>query len=92
MPTGQPTWQAVADRLCTLGEMPVVRMIDGLPAFPNESPPDDWRELRITLSGGMITLKREAHSWTLVTWGTADAALSAAEERLAQAIQLVPEC
>jgi hypothetical protein len=92
LPSSQPTWQAVVDRLNTLGETPVVRMIDGLPAFPDETPPDDWRELRVTLSGGMITVKRDATSWTLVTWGTADAALSAAEARLAQVIQPAPEC
>jgi len=87
LPNGEPTWEVVATRLISLGETPLLRMIDGLPAFPDETPPDDWRELRITLSGGMITLKRDAQAWTLVTWGTADEALTIAEERLAHAIQ-----
>ena len=88
LPSGEPTWEAVAKRLVSMGETPLLRMIDGQPAFPDETPPDDWRELRVTLSGGMITLKRTHQAWTLVTWGTADEALTAAEAHLAEAIRL----
>ena len=87
---GEPTWDTVASRLKALGETPQLRMIDGLPAFPDETPPDDWRELRVTLSGGMVTIKRDVQAWTLVTWGTADPALEEAQERLIQAIQPDP--
>ena len=84
---GEPTWDAVIIRLQSLGETPQLRMIDGLPAFPNETPPTDWRELRITLAGGMVTIRREPQAWTLVTWGTADPALELSQQRLAEAVQ-----
>ena len=86
----EPTWDTVASRLKCLGEIPQLRMIDGLPAFPDETPPVDWRELRVTLSGGMVTIKRDVQAWTLVTWGTADPRLEEAQERLAQAVQSAP--
>ena len=38
-PAGEPTWPAVAAKLAEAGERPPVRMIDGLPAFPDE---EDW--------------------------------------------------
>jgi hypothetical protein len=82
----EPTWDTVAARLRVLGETPVVRMIDGLPAFPDETPPDDWRELRVTLAGGMVTIRREPTAWTLVTWGTTDPSLDTAVDQLASAI------
>jgi hypothetical protein len=90
LPNGEPSWDAVVQGLLSLGETPQLRMIDGLPAFPDETPPDDWRELRVTLSGGMVTIKRDVQAWTLVTWGTADAVLEEAQERLAQSIRSVP--
>jgi hypothetical protein len=51
-------------------------MIDGLPAFPDEQPESDVRELRIALSGGMMTIHRQPHAVRIVTWGTGDEALN----------------
>jgi hypothetical protein len=79
-------WPLLAARLNALGEAPVLRMIDGLPAFPDEFPPDDWRELRIGLAGGMVTLRRTSDGYSCVTWGTADPALQASTDRLVRAI------
>ena len=71
----QPEWAKVSEYLETLGEKAIVRMIDGLPAFPDELPEPGWNELRISLSGGMVTLKQEGESISCVVWGNADPAL-----------------
>ena len=67
-----PDWAAVSARLDELGERPLLRMIDDLPAFPDEVPPADWRELRVGLSGGMVTLRRDGPLVRCIVWGTAD--------------------
>jgi hypothetical protein len=44
-------------------------MIDGELAFPDEEPPEDWRELRIgTPEGMMVTIRRERDRVVLVVW------------------------
>jgi hypothetical protein len=53
-------------------------MIDGLPAFPDESPANDWKEVRVGTAAGMVTIRRTPTSLTCVIWGNADAALNAA--------------
>lgn len=87
-PAGSPpAWAAVADKLRAFGEAPVLRMIDGLPAFPDETPADDWRELRVGLAAGMVTLRRTSPtSIACVTWGTDDPALAAALDHCCRAI------
>jgi hypothetical protein len=52
-----------------------IRMIDGELAFPDEAPPETWRELRVSAAQGMVTLRRETNGIALVAWGNADAAL-----------------
>jgi hypothetical protein len=52
-----------------------MRMIDGQLAFPDEEPPEGWRELRLAGPGGMVTLRRETDRLNLVIWGNAEAAL-----------------
>lgn len=87
-----PTWPQIAAKLGQLGETPVLRMIDGLPAFPDEIPEESWQELRIGLSGGMVTVRRSGPgSLTCVTWGTADPALNASWERCCQAVSTATE-
>jgi hypothetical protein len=75
--TGKPTppWPAVSDLLARHGFPVQSRMIDGQLAFPDEVPPDDWKELRVGTPQGMVTLRRGADSIVFVTWGNADAAL-----------------
>jgi hypothetical protein len=70
-----PAWPVVRDRLVALGYPVQVRMIDGELAFPDEEPPETWRELRIGVPDGMITLRRSAESVTFVTWGNAEGGL-----------------
>jgi len=71
----EPEWAEIRDCLTALGEHAIVRMIDGLPAFPEEIPEPGWRELRLGLNGGMVSLRREADQILCVAWGNADAAL-----------------
>jgi hypothetical protein len=66
-----PTWSAVAGRLAVRGFAVQVRMIDGLPAFPGEEPPDDWCELRAGTPAGMVTLRRTPAGVGVVVWGNA---------------------
>lgn len=81
-----PDWPAVADRLAEVGETPVLRMIDGMPAFPDEVPEPDWQELRVGLSGGMVTLRRTPDGFSCVTWGTAEPNLTVSWDRLCWAV------
>jgi len=82
----EPAWPAVTAALRALGERPILRMIDGLPAFPDEEPADGWRELRVSVSGGMVTLRRGAGEWACVVWGNADDALVRGWDACCQAV------
>ena len=53
-----PAWAAIREQLARVGESGVLRMIDGLPAFPDEEPPPEWRELRVGTEAGMVTIRR----------------------------------
>src|SRR5947209_9690263 len=71
-----PSWSALVQALAAQGVPLEMRMIDGQLAFPDEAPPDDWRELRLGTPGGMVTLRRDGpRAVLLVTWGNADEAL-----------------
>jgi hypothetical protein len=75
---GIPSWDAIRDQLLRVGVAAPLRMIDGMPAFPDETPEPTWRELRVGTPAGMVTLRRGADSLSCVVWGNADAALTAA--------------
>ena len=81
------TWERISSSLREAGEVPVVRMIDGLPAFPDETPAENWKELRLGLSGGMVTLRRTASEISCICWGTDDAELKQSFERVISACQ-----
>ena len=74
-PERLPAWSRVAQLLGEHGVPVQMRMINGELAFPDEAPPDDWRELRVAAAPGMVTLRRDPDGVTLVTWGNADAPL-----------------
>lgn len=61
-------------------------MIDGLPAFPDEDLPPAWKEIRIGLSAGMVTLRVIPDGLTSVVWGNADAGLRSAWDKLCWAV------
>ncbi len=76
-PDGEtPSWEAVRMQLSRVGESGQLRMIDGLPAFPDEDPPENWKELRLGASGGMVTLRRGSGMFVCVIWGNGDRALT----------------
>jgi hypothetical protein len=70
-----PAWPAVRGLLARGGFPVELRMIDGELAFPDEEPPEAWRELRLGTPQGMVTVRRDAGRVVCVTWGNADAAL-----------------
>jgi hypothetical protein len=72
-----PSWAAIQGELARVDVAVELRIIDGLPAFPDETPDDGWKELRIGTSAGMITLRRREGAITCVVWGNADETLSA---------------
>jgi hypothetical protein len=84
-PGSEPSWLAIRDRIAAAGGIVQMRMIDGLPAFPNEEPEANWRELRITLGGGMLTICRELGRLRVVVWGNADDGLKRDQDLLANA-------
>jgi hypothetical protein len=81
-----PAWADVAGLLARHGFPVQMRMIDGELAFPDEAPPEAWRELRLGTPAGMVTVRREPDRVALVTWGNADAALLQARSVLAWAL------
>jgi hypothetical protein len=81
-----PPWGAVRDLLGRHGYPVQLRMIDGQLAFPDEAPPEGWRELRVGTPGGMVTVRREPGQMVLVVWGNADAGLRQAWNALAWAL------
>jgi hypothetical protein len=78
-----PSWPAARDLLASRGFPVQVRMIDGELAFPDEEPPENWRELRLGTPDGMIvTVRRQGDCVVLVVWGNADAGLVRAWDAL----------
>lgn len=70
-----PDWKLIVAKFKELEIVPVLRMIDGQLAFPDEQPEANWSELRLGLPGGMVTLRREGASVRCLVWGNADAAM-----------------
>jgi hypothetical protein len=81
-----PGWPEIAAKLVTSGESPILRMIDGLPALPDEVPDLTWKELRVGLTGGMVTLRRDADTIRCVIWSNDDPALRAALDTSVRAV------
>ncbi|MFO0967992.1 MAG: hypothetical protein U0793_20735 [Gemmataceae bacterium] len=81
-----PSWEAWTKLAEERGCPVQMRMIDGELAFPDEAPPETWRELRVGLTGGMVTLQREPDGVRLVTWGNAGADLLRGWNTLAWAL------
>lgn len=83
-PDAGPSWAAVRDRLSAAGCAVQMRMVDNLPAFPDEEPDEKWRELRVSLGGGMLTVRRDPGRMRVIVWGNADEALRRDQEALAK--------
>jgi hypothetical protein len=85
-PEKTPAWTDLQAFLAAKNLPVQMRMIDGELAFPEEAPPDDWRELRVSMAAGMITMRRESDGIALIIWGNADANLRQAWNTLTWAI------
>jgi hypothetical protein len=70
-----PAWDTIFNALTHHGVTTQLRMIDGVPALPDETPPNDCHELRITCGVGMLTLRRKNANYTCTVWGNADTEL-----------------
>jgi hypothetical protein len=81
-----PQWPAIRERLAAAGHVVQMRLIDNLPAFPDEEPPPDWKELRVTLGHGMITLRRGPGAIHVIVWGNAEEATQGDQEAIVQAL------
>jgi len=81
-----PSWSETKLRLADAGRTVEMRMIDNMPAFPDEEPPAEWKELRVTLGAGIVTIRREPGRVRVIVWGNADEALKSDQEALARAL------
>lgn len=59
-----------------------LRLVDGLPALPDETVPPEFQELRLALSGEMVTVVSEPFGYRLVTWSTASPEFQMAVNRI----------
>ena len=80
-----PSWEAVRILLAKRAYPVQMRMIDGQPAFPDEAPPEDWREVRVAAAEGMVTIHREGNRLTFVIWTNAGTELRQAANAVAWA-------
>ena len=62
-------WNKISAALARFEPKGTIRMADGQLTFPDEEPAPEWKELRIALPAGMVTIKRNPTGLTLVTWG-----------------------
>lgn len=62
-------WNKISGALAKFEPRGTIRMADGQLTFPDEEPSPDWKELRIALPAGMVTIKRKPMGLSLVTWG-----------------------
>jgi hypothetical protein len=81
-----PSWPAVRELLATQQFEVQLRMIDGELVFPDEQPPESWRELRLATQERLaLTVRRQQAEVVLVVWGNAGPALLQAWNALAWA-------
>lgn len=76
-------WSKITNSLGQFEPRGTLRMADGQLTFPDEEPSPDWRELRVALPAGMVTLRRTPQGVDLVTWGNVPDSLLADRDKLA---------
>jgi hypothetical protein len=84
--TGACAIAEVLARLARDGVRAQVMMVDGNLHAPNAPVKDDWRDVRLKLPAGMLSLKRRPDGIAVVVFGNADTALMDAQRRVAAAI------
>ncbi|MCE9532001.1 MAG: hypothetical protein K8T89_12880 [Planctomycetes bacterium] len=80
-----PSWETIQKHAAALGVPIALKMIDGLPAFPDELPDAGWRELRFSSAAGMMSLRLQPGQMSVVVWGNADESLRSDWETVAKA-------
>ncbi|VTS03406.1 hypothetical protein [Tuwongella immobilis] len=70
-PLNPPNWEVIQVELKASLIEYQIRMIDQLPAFPDELPPEGWREVRLSLADGMLTIRRIGNHDRVIIWGNA---------------------
>ena len=76
-------WEKITTAMGQFEPRGTLRMADGQLTFPDEEPAPDWRELRLALPAGMVTIRRTARGVDLVTWGNISEALVRERDKLA---------
>ena len=79
-----PSWRQIQSAASASGLPLSLRMIDDLPAFPDEQPEEGWRELRVGSPHGMMTLRKTRNGIDCTVWGNADGQLQSDWLRLVQ--------
>ncbi|MFM7111651.1 MAG: hypothetical protein ACKO26_10955 [Planctomycetota bacterium] len=77
---------SVAKVLKSVSDAWCLRLVDGLPAFPDEAVPEEFNEIRLGLGGNMVTVKAVASGLSLVTWSGISTEFHDAVLRLAEAL------
>ncbi len=75
-------WTRIRNALDLFTPKGSLRMADGQLTFPDEEPASNWRELRVALPSGMVTLRRTKSGLDLVTWGNISEALLSERNQL----------
>lgn len=60
-----------------------LRLVENMPAFPDEEIPEEFSEIRLGSEGGMISVRSQPGALVLVVWGNADDPLCQALVKLA---------
>jgi hypothetical protein len=81
---------SVLDALGKAGMPAVVAMADNVLRPPGAPPPEEWRDVRLRTPAGMVTLRRQTAGIGVLVFGTADAALQAAQRAVADAVRAAP--
>jgi hypothetical protein len=80
---------AIADLIVRLGQRGLaaqVIMVDGNLHPPKVPVKDGWRDVRLKLAAGMLSLKRQPNGIAVVVFGNADTPLLEAQRQVAAAI------
>lgn len=60
-----------------------LRLVENMPAFPDEEIPEEFSEIRLGSDGGMISVRNQPGALVLVVWGNAEESLCQALVKMA---------
>lgn len=81
---------ALLSELAREGFASTIMMVDNQLRMPNAAPPESWRDVRLKTPAGTVTLNRRPTGIAVLVFGNADAALQAAQHRVAAAAGRLP--